>query len=77
MAAEAVAAVEAETAAHRADGRPWSVGRVTFEPDPEIQAIIDSWPPSMRSDRARALGFGGDSSVAAIVRQHVEDEIDL
>ena len=64
---EALAATRAE-----AGDRP--LGRVTFEPDADIQRIVDSWPPSIRSDRAAALGMGGDSSVAAIVRQHIDDE---
>jgi nucleoside-diphosphate-sugar epimerase len=64
---EALAATRAE-----AGDRP--LGLVTFEPDADIQRIVDSWPPSIRSDRADALGMGGDSSVAAIVRQHIDDE---
>lgn len=68
---EAVEAVEA-AAVDRPAGRP--PGQVRFEPDPSVQRIIDSWPPSVVSERARALGLGGDSSVAAIVRQHIEDE---
>jgi D-erythronate 2-dehydrogenase len=64
---EAIAAVRAE-----AGDRP--LGEVRFEPDPEVQRIVDSWPPALRSDRAGALGMGGDSSVGAIVRQHIDDQ---
>ncbi len=67
---EAVAATETEGAA--AGIVP---GHVRFEPDPAVQRIIDSWPPETRSDRAHSLGLVGDSSVAAIVRQHIEDEL--
>ena len=66
--AEAVETMRAEGA-----GRP--LGRVAFHPDPEIQRIIDSWPPAIVSERATRLGLAGDSSVAAIVRQHIEDEL--
>lgn len=64
---EAIAAVRAE-----AGDRP--LGQVRFEPDPDVQRMVDSWPRSIVSERARALGVGGDSSVGAIVRQHIDDE---
>lgn len=70
---EAVDAVAAEAKAHEAVN---DVGEVTFSPDPEIQRIVDSWPASISSARAEALGFVGDSSVAAIVRQHILDELE-
>jgi nucleoside-diphosphate-sugar epimerase len=50
------------------------LGRVVFEPDPDIQRIIDSWPSTIVADRAKGLGFVGDDSVGAIVRQHLKDE---
>ncbi len=62
--------------ATRVEGQGRKLGRVTFEHDAEIQRIISSWPPSMVSKRAADLGFVGDSSVAAIVRQHIEDELE-
>lgn len=64
---EAIAAVRDE-----AGDRP--LGQVRFEPDPDVQRIVDSWPPALVSARAEALGMGGDSSVAAIVRQHIDDQ---
>ncbi|MCL4143195.1 UNVERIFIED_CONTAM: hypothetical protein GTU68_007435 [Idotea baltica] len=67
--AEAVEATEAE-------GGGRTLGRVDFQPDPDIQRIIDSWPPSIVSERASRLGFVGDGSVGAIVRQHIEDELE-
>lgn len=69
---EAVETVAAEAAA--AGIKP--VGGVTFAPDPNIQRIVDSWPASIASERAEKLGFVGDSSVAAIVRQHILDELE-
>lgn len=69
---DAVDAVAAEADGNDAVG---PIGAVTFEPDPVVQRIIDSWPASIASERANELGFVGDSSVAAIVRQHIEDEL--
>ena len=62
--------------ATKAGGGSRDIGNVRFAPDPEIQRIISSWPPSMVSARATELGFVGDSSVATIVRQHIEDELE-
>ncbi|MGB5759370.1 MAG: D-erythronate dehydrogenase [Acidimicrobiales bacterium] len=66
---EAIEATRAE-----AGGR--DLGTVSFLPDPDVQRIIDSWPPSIVAERAEALGLVGDRSVAAIVRQHIEDELE-
>ncbi|MEM9561812.1 MAG: D-erythronate dehydrogenase [Actinomycetota bacterium] len=67
--ADAIAAV-------RAEGGDRPIGTVRFDPDPEIQRIVDSWPARIESAPAEALGMGGDDSVAAIVRQHIDDEMD-
>ncbi len=69
--ADAVAAVEAEAAASGL-----TTGRVRFEPDPAIQRIVASWPPAIVSATAERLGMRGDSSVGAIVRQHIDDDPD-
>ena len=66
---EAIEATRAE-----AGGR--DLGTVSFLSDPDVQRIIDSWPPSIVAERAEALGLVGDRSVAAIVRQHIEDELE-
>ncbi len=50
-------------------------GAITFEVDPEIQAIVDLWPRETRSARAAALGFTGDESVEDIIGVYVEDEL--
>jgi nucleoside-diphosphate-sugar epimerase len=68
--AEAVATARAE-----GERAGLTVGTVRYEPDPAVQAIVDTWPPVIRSERAASLGFDGDTSVAAIVRQHLEDEV--
>lgn len=66
--AEAVAALE-----RVAGGRPR--GKITFEVDPAIQAIVDGWPRETRSVRSEALGFQGDRNMDEIVRAYIEDEL--
>ncbi len=50
-------------------------GAINFVNDPQIQAIVDGWPKESRSARARALGFPDDSSMDAIIRAYIEDEL--
>jgi nucleoside-diphosphate-sugar epimerase len=51
------------------------LGRVIFEPDPAIQAIVDNWPRETWSARAEGLGFAGTPSIDEIIRSHIEDEL--
>jgi nucleoside-diphosphate-sugar epimerase len=51
-----------------------AVERVHFQPDPVIQRIVAGWPARFTAERARSLGFEADTSLEAIVRQHLEDE---
>jgi len=46
------------------------------EPDPFIQTIIESWPRRFDPKRALALGFRAEESFDAIIRVHIEDELD-
>ena len=66
--AEAVAALE-----RVAGDRPR--GKISFEVDPTIQAIVDGWPRETRSARAAALGFQADGSMDEIVQAYIEDEL--
>lgn len=64
---EMVAALE------RAAG-PAAVGRLRWEPDPKIKAIVQSWPARFDTARADALGFprdegGFDRIIADYVRE--------
>jgi len=45
------------------------------EPDPAIQRIVEGWPRNFDAQRALALGFRADSSFEAIIRAHIEDEL--
>jgi nucleoside-diphosphate-sugar epimerase len=47
---------------------------VTFEPDPEIQRIVDTWVPITEGERATALGVGAVDDLDAIVLDYVQRE---
>jgi nucleoside-diphosphate-sugar epimerase len=47
-------------------------GRVTFDPDPRIQAIMDAVPKATRSARAAQLGFSHSRDIQEIVREYEE-----
>ena len=64
----AVTAGEMVEAARRAG----ATGRIGFRPDPEIEAMVGSWPRSARGERAAALGLPRDESVDAIVREYLD-----
>ncbi len=47
-------------------------GRVRFEPDPALQAIMDAVPKATRSARAARLGFPHSKDIGEIVREYEE-----
>jgi nucleoside-diphosphate-sugar epimerase len=51
-------------------------GKITFEVDPATQAIVDGWPKTTFSDKARALGFPSDDNIADVINAYIEDELD-
>jgi nucleoside-diphosphate-sugar epimerase len=50
--------------------------RIRREPDALIARIVAGWPQRVEARRARALGFRAEDSFDAIVRAHIEDELD-
>jgi nucleoside-diphosphate-sugar epimerase len=50
-------------------------GRVKFDPDPAIQAIMDSVPKATRSGRAAQLGFPQSRDIEEIVREYEEASV--
>ena len=46
------------------------------ERDPVIEKIVSGWPRDFSPDRALALGFRADPSFDAIIRAHIDDELD-
>ena len=51
--------------------------RIRWQPDPQIQAIISSWPQALATPRAEALGFGRDSGIDEVVAAFIEDDLPL
>lgn len=51
--------------------------RIRWQPDPQIQAIISSWPQSLAARRAEALGFGRDSGIDEVIATFIEDDLPL
>jgi nucleoside-diphosphate-sugar epimerase len=51
------------------------VSRIRREPDAAIIRIVEGWPRNFDARRARVLGFEADESFEAIIRTHVEDEL--
>ncbi|WP_025885138.1 D-erythronate dehydrogenase [Asaia prunellae] len=49
--------------------------RIRWEFDPEIQRIVESWPSTVKAERALELGFAGDRDFASIIDAHIEDEL--
>ncbi|MFH8658326.1 D-erythronate dehydrogenase [Streptomyces afghaniensis] len=46
---------------------------VTIAPDPDVEAIVGSWPSVFDTTRAAALGLRPDPDFAAVVRDYVAD----
>lgn len=66
-----VAAQAMLDAVHKAAGRR-TLGKVTFDPDPAAQALMDSVARSTFSARAAGLGFRHSASIEEIVAEYVE-----
>ncbi|MFB7933843.1 D-erythronate dehydrogenase [Streptomyces sp. NPDC056039] len=46
---------------------------VTVAPDPDIEAVVGSWPSAFDNTRAAALGLGPDPSFESVVRDYLAD----
>ena len=53
------------------------LGAVIDAPDPAIQRIVGSWPGHARADRAAALGLPANPPLDEVVRQYIEDYVDV
>ncbi|MGQ0653983.1 MAG: NAD-dependent epimerase/dehydratase family protein [Betaproteobacteria bacterium] len=49
-----------------------ATAKVRFEPDAQIQPLMDAAPKTTLSERARALGFPASASIGEIVREYEE-----
>jgi nucleoside-diphosphate-sugar epimerase len=50
-----------------------ALGAVTLARDPEIEAIVATWPRWVSSERALSLGLPQDEGLDSIVRAYIED----
>ena len=64
--------VSAQQMRHAAGG----AGKVTFDPDPALQKIMDAIPKETRSQRAAALGFPSSKDIQEIVDEYKKDHSD-
>jgi nucleoside-diphosphate-sugar epimerase len=63
-------------AVRRAGGEP-AYARIRWEPDPQIQQIISSWPQVLHAPRAEALGFSADAGIDEAVEAFIEDDLEM
>ena len=54
-------------------GKGRALGEIGVAVEPQIEAIVGSWPEWIRAERARALGFAFDDDLDSIVRAYLED----
>jgi nucleoside-diphosphate-sugar epimerase len=69
-----VAVGEMAAAVRRAAGEA-AYARIHWEPDPQIQQIISSWPRALRASRAEALGFSADTGIDEAVQAFIQDDL--
>ena len=70
-----VAVGEMAAAVRRAGGVA-AYARIHWEPDPQIQQIISSWPQALQARRAEALGFTTDSGIDEVVEAFIDDDLE-
>jgi D-erythronate 2-dehydrogenase len=49
--------------------------RIRWQPEPDIQRIVDGWPVRAEALRARGLGFTDDGSFDDILRAFIDDDL--
>ncbi len=49
--------------------------RISWEPDQQIQWMVDSWPWFADGVRARDLGFEADGSIEEVIQSFIDDEL--
>jgi nucleoside-diphosphate-sugar epimerase len=66
---------EMAAAVRRAGGEA-AYQRIRWQPDPQVQQIISSWPQALLAPRAEALGFSSDRGIDDAVQAFVEDDLE-
>ena len=51
------------------------VNRISWEPDPVIIKIVESWPVRFGSQRAHEMGFEADADLDEIIRGFIDDDL--
>lgn len=51
------------------------VKRITWQPDPAIIRIVNSWPGNFETKRGDAMGFSRDADFDSIIRAYIDDEL--
>lgn len=51
-----------------------TAARVQWQPDPRVQAIVNTWPARFATPRALAMGFTADREMEGIIRDYMADE---
>jgi len=54
-------------------GRTRRLGRVSWQPEARLQAVVDGWPGRFVSARASSNGIGADADFDEIIRAFAED----
>jgi nucleoside-diphosphate-sugar epimerase len=49
--------------------------RISWEPDAQIQWMVDSWPWYANGVRGRELGFQPDASIEEVIQTFIDDEL--
>jgi hypothetical protein len=57
----------------RGFGEGRALGRVAWEPDARLQAVVDGWPSNFVSERASRNGICADASFDEVIRAFIED----
>jgi D-erythronate 2-dehydrogenase len=60
----------------RRAGGPEAHGRIRWQHDPQIEAIVASWPQVLAAPRATALGFTADADINEAVLAFIEDDLE-
>jgi nucleoside-diphosphate-sugar epimerase len=64
----------ADTVVRLGAGR--TIGAIGWDPDPDIQRIVDGWPKATVGQRAARLGFTADQGFDEVVNAYIEDDLD-
>ncbi len=52
------------------------VDRISWNPDEEVQWMVDSWPWFANGNRGHSLGFKPDDSIHEVIQNFIDDELE-